>query len=320
MSVDQVIADKIGQNTLLPSLQLGTEPPRQGGSGEALPVSWANTVSFLSQRLTPEINPRVAFDRMFRFMSNPAEAKKQGQVRKSVLDLARGDLKELQRKASKVDKDKLDQYYSSIRAVEQSIEKTLNPGPKEWVSPMKPTYLRPPAGIPHRRDEHLKLMMDLMVLAFWTDTTRVGTLMSANGFTAQNLTFIDGVNMNHHTMSHHKNRKSRVEQYTKVSEWSVKQYAYLIDRMKNIDDGNGGSMLDNSLVLYGSGMKDGNVHMMKDLPLVIAGSAGGKLKPGSHIRAPESTILADLHTSLQQLYGVESKKINGRRCKTINIG
>ena len=152
ISVDQVIADKIGKDTLLPSLELGTEPPRQGKTG-AGPISWANTVSWRSksQRLSPEINPRVAFDRMFRFKSNPVEARRQGEARKSVLDLAMNDLKDLQRKASKQDKAKLDEYYSSVRAVEQGIDKSLNPPKREWVSPMKPDYKRPPAGIPRNR-------------------------------------------------------------------------------------------------------------------------------------------------------------------------
>ena len=310
-SLDQIIADKIGKDTLLPSLQLGTEPPRQGKTG-AGPISWANTISWRSrsQRLSPEINPQVAFDRMFRHISDPAAARKQGEDRRSVLDLAMNDLKSLQRKASKRDKEKLDEYYSSVRAVEQGIEKSLNPPQRDWVSPMKPKFDRPASGIPRNRDEHLKQMIDLMVLAFWTDSTRVGTLMTAHGFSRQNFSFLDGVKNDHHGMSHHKNKKDLVEEFTKVSEWYVGQVAYLMKRMKSIDDGHG-SMLDNSVIFYGSGMKDGNGHIKDDLPLVLAGKAGGKLKPGSHIRAPKKTQLPELHVTIQQLFGIESNKING---------
>ena len=317
-SVDQVIADKVGKNTMLPSLELGTEPPRQGKTG-AGPISWANTVSWrsLNQRLSPEINPRVAFDRMFRYQSNPQAARKIGEKRKSVLDLAMDDLKDLQKKASSKDKEKLDEYYSSIRAVEKSIDKNINPPKRDWTSPMKPEFTRPPAGIPRNRDEHLKMMMDLMILAFWTDTTRVGTLMTAHGFSRQNFSFLDGVKNDHHGMSHHKFNEKQVEEYTIVSQWYAGQVAYLLDRMKKIDDGQG-SMLDNSMVFYGSGMKDGNGHIKNDLPLVIAGKCGGKLKPGSHNRAPKGTKLTSLHVTMQQLFGIESDAVNGVQAKTIN--
>lgn len=317
-SVDQVIADKVGKHTLLPSLELGTEPPRQGKTG-AGPISWANTVSWrsLNQRLSPEINPRVAFDRMFRYQSNPQAAKKIGEKRKSVLDLAMDDLKDLQKKASSKDKEKLDEYYSSIRAVEKSIDKNINPPKREWTSPMKPEFNRPAAGIPRNRDEHLKMMMDLMILAFWTDTTRVGTLMTAHGFSRQNFSFLDGVKNDHHGMSHHKYNEKQVEEYTIVSQWYAGQVAYLLDRMKKIDDGQG-SMLDNSMVFYGSGMKDGNGHIKNDLPLVIAGKCGGKLKPGSHNRAPKGTKLTSLHVTMQQLFGIESDAVNGVQAKAIN--
>lgn len=316
-SVDQVIADKIGKHTMLPSLELGTEPPRQGKTGVG-PISWANTVSWrsLSQRLSPEINPRVAFDRMFRFQSNPQAARKIGEKRKSVMDLAMDDLKDLQKKVSSKDKEKLDEYYSSIRAVEKSIDKNINPPKRDWTSPMKPEFNRPPAGIPRNRDEHLKMMMDLMILAFWTDTTRVGTLMTAHGFSRQNFSFLDGVKNDHHGMSHHKFNEKQVEEYIIVSQWYAGQVAYLLDRMKKIDDGQG-SMLDNSMVFYGSGMKDGNGHIKNDLPLVIAGRCGGKLNPGSHNRAPKGTKLTGLHVTMQQMFGIESDAVNGVQAKTV---
>ena len=318
-SLDQKIADHIGKATLLPSLELGTEPPRQGKTG-AGPISWANTTSWrsISQRLSPEINPRVAFDRMFRFQSNPLQARQEAESRRSVLDLAMNDLKSLQKKASKRDKEKLDEYYSSVRAVEKGIEKNLNPPKREWTSPMKPEFKRPPAGIPRNRDEHLKMMMDLMVLAFWTDTTRVGTLMTAHGFSRQNFSFLDGVKNDHHGMSHHKHNPKHVEEYTRVSEWYAGQVAYILDRMKQIDDGNG-SMLDNSAVFYGSGMKDGNGHIKDNLPLVLAGRAGGKLKPGSHVQAEKGTKLTGLHVTLQQIFGIESHSVNGVEAKTVDV-
>jgi hypothetical protein len=316
-SVDQYIADKIGTDTLFPSIQLGTEPPRQGSTG-AGPISWANTVSWRtsSQRLSPEINPRVAFDRMFRNKTEPEKMKQEGIERKSVLDLAMSDLKSLQHRASQKDKEKLDEFYTSVREVEQGIEKSLNPPKRSWTSPVEPIFMRPPSGIPQDRSEHLKLMIDLMILAFWTDTTRVGTLMTAHGFSRQNFSFLDGVKNDHHGMSHHKFEAVAVEEFTKVSQWYVSQLAYVMKRMSEIDDGRG-SMLDNSAILYGSAMKDGNGHIRKNLPLVLAGKGGGKLKTGTHLKSPDNTSIANLHITLLQLFGIETDRINGCGTGTI---
>ncbi|MFC5051430.1 DUF1552 domain-containing protein [Rubritalea spongiae] len=316
-SLDQRIADHIGQQTRFKSLVLGTEPPRQGKAG--LPISIASTVSWSSEttRVSPEINPRIAFDRLFRGNTGP-DAIKEAQMRKSVIDLVLEDAKSLRRKASYLDKEKIDEYLESVRSVETQLERVINPIAKDWEPPTQPSpddFIRPMAGIPRERDKHLRLMMDILVLGLWTDTTRVGTIMAAHGFSRQNFSFIDGVSGDHHSISHHKGIPDKTKQYTAVSRWYVEQFAYLIDRLKGIDEG-GSSLFDNSILLYGSGMKDGNGHKTKNLPLVVAGHGQGQIKTGSHLQLP-SQPLSNLHYTLAQKYGIEDEDFNNTNSRSI---
>jgi len=195
-----------------------------------------------------------------------------------------------------------------VRSVEKRIEKTLNPPKRSWIPESEPELNRPTAGIPQQRDVHIRMMLDLIVLALQTDTTRVSTFMLAHGFSRKNFTFI-GVKGDHHTISHHKNQKEWTDDYTTVSRWYISQYAYLLDRMKKIDEG-GSSLLDNCMVLYGSGLKDGNGHKRTNLPLVLAGRAGGALEPGRHLVFEKGTSIANLHLSLLQRMGVEADQFN----------
>ena len=310
MSLDQMVARRIGGDTPLPSIELGTEPPRQGNaSGE--PIAFANTVSWSSEttRVSPEINPQVAFDRLFRSHSGP-EAERRAARRKSVVDLVLDDARNLRRQASAADQHKIDEYLESVRAVEVRLDKTLNPPQRSWLPLSDPQLVRPGDGIPKDREAHLRLMIDLMVLGFWTDTTRVGTLMTAHGFSRQNFSFLDGVNSDHHGMSHHKNQDDAVRQYTRVSQWYVEQLAYMMAKMDAIDEGDG-SLLDHSTIVYGSSMKDGNGHRKENLPILVAGSGGGKLKPGRVVRTKAGTPLANLHLSLARNFGVELDTFNG---------
>lgn len=320
VSLDQMIAQKQGDRTLFPSIQLGTEPPRQGKTTN-LPISFANTVSWASptSRLSPEINPRVAFDRLFRDADSQT-VKDRAQLQRSVIDLVLDDAKSLRKKVSSRDQHKIDEYMDSMRDVEVRVEKTINPPEREWEPLDEPDLRRPPAGIPRDRDEHLRLMMDIMVMALWTDTTRVGTLMTAHGFSRQSFSFIDGVSSDHHGMSHHQNKERLVSEYIKVSNWYASQVAYMMDRMKGIDEGNG-SLLDNTVMLYGSGMKDGNGHVKDNLPIILAGKGGGMLKPGQHLACPTGTPLANLHQTLAEKFDLRDQvaSFNGVGTGTIAI-
>ena len=311
VSLDQVIARKVGGDTLLPSITLGTEPPRQGNAGAGKPIAYANTISWTSSttRISPEINPAVAFDRMFRTRS-PPDARRQARDQRSVLVLVMDDAKAPRRKASTSDRPKLDEYLESVRSTEVSIEKALNPPKQSWQPSSTPTLHRPEDRIPRERDKHLKMMIDLMVLALQTDTTRVASLMTAHGFSRQNFSFLDGVNSDHHGMSHHKEQDTAIREYTKVSRWYASQFAYLLERLKGIDE-NGASLLDNAVVMYGSSMKDGNGHQRQNLPIILAGRAGGTIHPGGHVVLDKGTPLANLHVTIMNKFGITGDSFNG---------
>jgi hypothetical protein len=159
-------------------------------------------------------------------------------------------------------------------------------------------------------------MLDLMVLAFWTDTTRVATLMAAHGFSRQNFGFLDGVSSDHHGMSHHMNRAPAIAEYTKVSHWYIQQLAYFLNKMKQVDEGDA-NLLDHSVVLFGSEMKDGNGHIKTNLPILLAGRAGGALRPGRHVALEPHTPLANLHLTLAQKFGLEIDSFNGTSTGTL---
>jgi hypothetical protein len=317
VSVDQVIARQIGRTTRFPSIELGTEPPRQGMAGED-PIALANTVSWSTptQRISPEISPRAAFDRLFSDPSSP-EARRAAVQRQSVVDLVLEDAKDLQRRASGRDREKIDEYLAGVRGVELQIERTLHPAEPEWTPLTAPEQVRPPAGIPLNKDEHMRLMLDLLVLTLQTDTTRVATFMSAHGFSRQNFTFLDGVKNDHHGMSHHKNQEALVKEYTTVSRWYAEQVRYLLERMQSIDEGSG-NLLDSSVVLYGSEMKDGNGHISKDLPLVLLGSGQGRIQGGRHLVCEKGTPLANMHLTLAREFGAEIENFNGISSGTID--
>ncbi|MEO7652849.1 MAG: DUF1552 domain-containing protein, partial [Bryobacteraceae bacterium] len=268
VSIDQYVAQRLGRETKLASIELGTEPPRAGGENN-LPISFASTVSWSgpSTKVDPEISPRAAFDRLFGAGPN---ARQRAVENKSLVDRILEDSRRLMRQVSSADKRKLDEYLTSVHDVEKRIDDTLNPKRRTstWTPKSKPDMAAPEEGIPIRRDVHLRLMIDLLVAALQSDTTRVGTLMMAHGFSRQNFSFLDGVKGDHHSISHHKEDVALTVPYTIVSRWYMSQLAYLIERMKSIDEG-GTSLLDNSVVLFACELRDGNGHITKNLPVVV---------------------------------------------------
>ena len=317
-SLDQFVAKKVGGGTRLQSIELGTEPPRSGGEN-GLAISFANTVSWRSDntKVDPEISPQAAFDRLFGVNKKTREELAD---EKSILDRVAKDAKRLQKQASSSDRVKLDQYLTSVRDVEKRIQDTLNPSERhsEWKPLSKPELVRPEDRLPPRA-EHVKIMLDLLTLAFQTDTTRVATFVMAHGFSRQNFTFLEGVTGDHHTMSHHKEKPEWTQPYTIVSRWYVSNLVYLIEKMKQIDEGHGTTLLDNTMILYGSGLKDGNGHVTHDLPLLLAGRAGGRLNPGRRIVFPEDTPVENLHLTLAQTMGIEAERFNSSSGALTNL-
>lgn len=324
ISMDQLAAAQIGQSTKLPSMELGTE---ETASGVDTNVNYTRLYASHIAWKTPtvplpcEINPRVAFDRLFRSRSKTSE--KQVADNRSVLDLVRDDAKSLHRKLGQVDQQKLDEYLESVREVERRIEneaQTLGGGenlPPELMANMDQLdkKISKALGKANREEElharprldhteHVRLMMDLIALAFWSDSTRISTFMFGNAVSGRNFSFLDGVSGSHHEISHHKNNQSQLDEYEKINRWHVAQYAYLLDRMKAMKEGEG-NVLDNSMVLFGSGIRDGNAHDPHDVPTIVAGKAGGQLRTGRHLVHEPGTPLCGLYHGMLNRVGVK---------------
>ena len=309
-SLDQFVAARIGHRNSIASLEVGTEPPRSGGEN-GLAISYANTVSWRSDntKVDPEIEPQAVFDRLFGVTK---KTRQQLADEASIIDHVLEDAKAMRARGSEADRRKLDEFLTSVRDVEKRIERNLSPADLEadWKPLVEPELYRPEAGIPTTRDEHLRQMLDLIVLAFQTNTTRVATFMMAHGFSRQNFAFLDGVSGDHHSISHHKENPELTEPYTIVSRWYVSQLVYLVEKLHAIRERDGKTLLDNTVVLYGSALKNGNGHTTQNLPILLAGRGGGKFSPGRRIVLPDETPITNLHLTLAQTMGIEADRFN----------
>lgn len=317
-SVDQVIAREVGSETPMPSLELGVDEAYTGvdNVGGGFTRIYGSHIAWRDPH-TPvpkEIVPQLAFDRLFRFAKalppvsgfttrQKAVAESLRRDETSILDVVREDARDLRRTVSQQDRLKLDEYLESVRSVEQRIEATMRPQ-RRWINEGRFDVPRPGPGIPESHEEHLRLMLDIMVLAFWTDSTRVATFMMGNAQTGRNFSFLDGVKSSFHGISHHRNEPDRVAEYERIGTWHVEQFAYVLDRMKSLREGDG-TLLDHSMVLWGSTLREGNSHDFHDLPLILAGRGNGTLNPGRRIRYARDTPLCNLHLSTLQRFGIE---------------
>jgi len=191
-----------------------------------------------------------------------------------------------------------------VRSVEQRLEASMRPQ-KRWINQGKFPLDRPSPGIPETHAEHLRVMLDIFVLAFWSDTTRIGTFMLGDAQSAVDYSFLPGVRGSFHTLSHHGDLPATRDQYEKIINWNVEQIAYFLNKMKSLDEG-GTSLLDNSMIMFGGSIKDGNRHLEENLPLLLAGHGKGTLRPGRRLRAADKTPLCNLYLSLLDRMGVKA--------------
>ena len=309
VSVDQVAAEKIGSKTRFPSLELGCEPSRQGGRCDSgYSCLYTSNISWRSetQPMAKEINPQAVFDRLFSTGDKNEDAATRAKRladNKSVLDFALEDASDLRRKLGRVDKRKLDEYLDAVRQVERRISKSEKLGKTEDGVPDFPR----PAGVPGEFDQHVRQMMDIMVLAMQTDSTRVLTFMYTNAGSNRSYPQI-GVRSGHHETSHHRGDKAKQALLAKVNRHHVTHFAYFLDRLAKIDDGDA-SLLDNSMIMYGSGISDGNRHKHHDLPILLAGGGGGALNSGRHVVYPTETPLTNLYHSMLDHIGAPVDQI-----------
>ena len=292
ISVDQLAASRVGDQTRLPSLEIGCEGGRNAGSCDSgYSCAYSNTISWRSAT-TPvpkEINPKLVFERLFS-TTPPAERLARDRKRKSILDFVRDDAAGLRGKVAANDQRKLDEYFSSVRDIELRIERAVRM--PEVKVPDGPR----PASIPASYEEHLKLMADLLVLAFQTDTTRVATYVLANEGSNRAYPFLE-VPEGHHDLSHHGNDPKKLAKIRAINTFHLKQFAYLLTKLRSVREGDG-TLLDHCMIAYGSGNSDGNRHNHDDLPILLAGGAGGTLKTGRHVRFARETPLNNLWLSM----------------------
>ena len=312
VSADQLAARLLGEETLLPSLELSLQG--EGYFSNSLPrnaISW----SAPDRPMAREIEPRAVFDRMFRPPSG-------GVTDRSVMDAVLVDARTLRGYTSKADQYRLDEYFESIRALERRIEfSEARSGQMRSDGALTDTMMTPTPGIPADHQSYVRLMLDLMIAAFQSDATRVATFMLDHGQSNRYFDFIPDVQGTWHALSHYQNASGKTEDddgittwesveskramYAEVIRWHHTQVAYLLDRMKSIVEPNGGTLLDNSMILYGASLGDGNEHDANDLPTLLAGGGGGTITTGRYIENAEPTDLAGLHLSLLQRMGVE---------------
>lgn len=309
ISFDQIIAQKFSNYTKFASLELGCE--RGGLAGDCdsgYSCAYSNSISWRTETtpVAKETDPRLAFERLFK-SGNEDEDEISRKLRleenKSILDFVNEDAKKLSKKLGKTDRVKLDEYLNGVREIERRIAFS-EIETKESIAFKQFELLQ---RTPVNYQDHVKLMGDLMVLAFQTDMTRVCTFMFANEGSNRAYKMI-GINDGHHEMSHHQKNPEKLEALYKINKFHVEQLAYILDKMNSIKEGDK-TLLENSMIVYGAGICDGDRHNHDDLPILLAGNAGGKIKKGQHIQMPNNTPMTNLFLSMADKLNFNLEKI-----------
>lgn len=303
VSVDQIAAMQLARTTRFPSLELGIDRGAQSGNCDSgYSCAYSSNISWRSPTtpMAKEVNPRLVFDRLFAGNNrneNAAQRARREFYRRSILDFVAEDASQLRGRLGSNDRRKVDEYLTAVR----EIERRISAADATASTADLPKDLRRPSGIPEDNQEHIRLMCDLMVLAFQGDVTRVSTFMFANEGSNKSYSFI-GVPEGHHDLSHHGGDSAKHEKIKKINRYHIEQFAYLLGKLKGIREGSG-TLLDNTMMVYGSGIGDGNRHNHNDLPIVLAGRGGGTIKPGRHLKFDTNTPLNNLYLSLLDRMG-----------------
>ncbi len=325
ISADQIAANYIGGLTSLPSLELATMPQTHKENQEGLNEGYYSHCSFRSatQAVPAETNPRSVLNRLFGKSDRPGQTTQTDPLDRQMLDLVIGGAKDLRRKLPQNDQQKLDEYLDSVRAVERRIasieyrqkeaalEKAGVAASKRKASDSPPIEIKIPVG--DKRSEYMQIMCDLNVLAFQTDTTRVSTYIGStpNGVSYPELGFNDA----HHSQTHHNNEAGKVGKVAAITKFNIDQFAYMVKKMASLREGDG-TLLDNCIMMWGSGLEDGNKHSRENLPFIIAGKGGGSINTGrflDKIKGNQGDLLSTLLTcagvSLDRPIGIATKQI-----------
>jgi hypothetical protein len=309
ISMDQIAANALEGKTRFTSLELGCEEGVQGGNCDnGYSCAYSNSISWRtpSSPMPPEIRPRAVFERMFGAASEETDPKRRARLegyQKSVLDMVLGDAQNLRNGLGGADRRKLDEYLFAIRDVEKRIENTEKQNLR-----ISPTIPAPSPSVPTDFAEHARIMSDLLALAFQTDTTRVITVLLGIEQSPRSYAAEIGISEAHHGLTHHQGDPQKIEKVTRINCFHIEQFAYLLEKLKSIQEGDG-TLLDHSMIAYGSGLSDGNGHLHHNLPLILAGRGNGTLKPGRFIRYPEETPITNLFIAMLDRVGVKVESI-----------
>jgi hypothetical protein len=303
ISMDQVAAQRVADQTPLPSLELGVTPVAIGVDAVVgytrvygSHIAWSSPTTPLAR----EINPRSVYERLFRASSGP-----QGNSAKMdtlLLDRVLGDAKRLRAQVGAEDRLRLDEYLTVVRSLEERVQRSGSVARTAWKPRVSLDPKAAPTDHPNDHSEHVRLMLDMIAVAFQSDTTRVSTFMFGNAVSNVSFRFLEGVSAGHHDVSHHQKDADKLRQYQLINRWHVDQYAYLLRKLKGMKEG-ASTVLDNSMVLFASALSDGNSHNMHKLPLVLAGRAGGRLDAGQHLVYSEDTPASNLYMSMLDAFG-----------------
>lgn len=300
VSMDQLAAKRLGALTPLPSLELATAPVSTGVDRNVgytrvygSHISWSDP----NMPLAKEIDPALVFERLMR-AGRPDSG---GKAEKPLLDRVLADARELRSNLGAADRLRMDEYLSAVRSVEVRIERAAGKGLANWKARVPLSEEMKPA---EHKDygELVHLMMEMIAIAFQTDSTRIATFMYGNEVSNQNFSFVDGVTGGFHEISHHEKEAAKLRQYQIINQWHVEQFAYLCKRLAAMKEGES-SVLDNSMLLLGGGIRDGNAHNPHDLPLVLAGLGGGRIDAGQHLVYDKDSPLSNLYVSMLDAFG-----------------
>ncbi len=308
VSIDQVVAQQVGHLTRFPSLELTCDSVRKAGncdSGYSCAYEYNLAWKSPTQPVSPEPNPRLVFERLFGTGAPGERAenlKRRQAEQQSILDFVLDDAAAVQRQLNGRDRQKLDQYLTSVREIEQRIERSER-------MPVVDPGIDAPAGIPGNYEEHIALMFDMLLLAFQTDSTRVATMLLAGE--GSNRTFSEiGLSEGHHNLTHHRNNSEMIDKVQQIDLWYVKQLAKFLEKMEQTKEADGQSLLHHSMIVYGSGNADGNRHTHTNLPILLAGGASGAFQSGRYHKLP-SAPLTNLFLTMSDQMGVQGLERHG---------
>lgn len=303
-TIDQIIANQIGQQTRFKSLELGTEPGGLAGNCDSgYSCAYTNSISWRTPT-TPnpaETNPKLLFERLFGVDAgaDPATRERRRRYQASILDFVRDDSERLMGALGAHDRRKMDEYFYAIREIERRIEMAAK-------QPVVDPGMEAPEVVPAEFSEHVRLMYDMMAIAFQTDLTRVSSLMIGREGSTRSYREI-GISEQHHPLSHHQKDPEKIEKITRINTFHTELFGHFLSRLACTWEGDG-SLLDNTLIVYGSAISDGNSHQHHDLPVLLAGSAKGKIRSSNRFVYPKETPMANLYVSMLGMYGLPVEK------------